>query len=850
MKKFQKLLAGVCALTVCVASMSACADTTTNEGDSTTTADSSTAPDTGAADTEASDTEGTEADTDAADDTTSSEDTPLVVAYSPFSEKFSPFFADTSYDQDVAAMIVPGIMTTDRSSATVYNAIEGETHSYNGTDYTYTGPADISVNTDEATGETVYNIKLRDDLTCSDGTKITADDLIFTYYVLADPSYAGSSTLYSTSIKGINAYRTQISDAVNEKYAPIVEAIYAAGPDYAATEADSFTAQQAELFWDTLTQTWIDGTQAITDYVFANYGSNADYAATIGTTVEELAANDGLKVAFGMAMWGFGSYDAETGILTAGATEKTFDLANGEYPTINDYYDSTYAAYAGDGSAFASTELAGVTDSDVVADAKNAWITAASADDTELDNGPVTSIEGIKKIGDYEVEVTCEKFEANAIYQICGVSVAPLSYYGDPAQYDYENNKFGFPMGDLSIVQAKTTQPMGWGPYQFVKYENKIVYFEANPNYYKGEPKIKYMQFKETDDADKISAVATGAADISDPSGSIQAYEQISGYNSNGEATGDVISLSAVDFLGYGYIGINADTVNVAGDPDSDASKNLRKGLATILAVYRDLTIDSYYGDLAKVLNYPISDTSWAAPQRTDEDYEVAYSKDVEGNSIYTSDMTADDMYAAALEAAKDFFVAAGYTLDEATGMLTAAPEGAKLEYEAIIGADGKGDHPSFALLTAAKDAFAKIGITLTINDPSDPNVMWDKLDAGTQELFCAAWGATIDPDMYQVYHSTNVVGLGGSDSNHYHIQDETLDADIMAARTSPDQAYRKAIYKEAMDIILDWAVEIPVYQRQNTVIYSTQRVNMETTTPDLTPYWGWASEIETLEMN
>ena len=31
-------------------------------------------------------------------------DTPLVVAYDQFSQKFSPFFADTAYDVDVASM--------------------------------------------------------------------------------------------------------------------------------------------------------------------------------------------------------------------------------------------------------------------------------------------------------------------------------------------------------------------------------------------------------------------------------------------------------------------------------------------------------------------------------------------------------------------------------------------------------------------------------------------------------------------------------------------------------------------------------------------------------------------------
>ena len=63
-------------------------------------------------------------------------DTPLVVATNTLSQKFSPFFADTGYDQDAAALTQISMMTTDRVGAIVYNGIEGEVHPYNGTDYT------------------------------------------------------------------------------------------------------------------------------------------------------------------------------------------------------------------------------------------------------------------------------------------------------------------------------------------------------------------------------------------------------------------------------------------------------------------------------------------------------------------------------------------------------------------------------------------------------------------------------------------------------------------------------------------------------------------------------------------
>ena len=76
--------------------------------------------------------------------------------------------------------------------------------------------------------------------------------------------------------------------------------------------------------------------------------------------------------------------------------------------------------------------------------------------------------------------------------------------------------------------------------------------------------------------------------------------------------------LTANGHRNIGYIGVNPNRVKVGDDPASDASKNLRKAIATILSVYRDEGINSYYGETASVINYPISNTSWAAPVTTD----------------------------------------------------------------------------------------------------------------------------------------------------------------------------------------------------------------------------------------
>ena len=737
--------------------------------------------------------EETEAVTEAAAEADEGSDIPLVVGINNFSEKFSQMFAESVPDQTIADLTGIYLMGNDRSGAIVYNGIEGETREYNGTEYFYEGIADITVTENEDT--TVYNFKLRDDIVFSDGEPLTADDVIFTYYVYADNDYDGNATLYSTKIQGLQNYRLNSTAADSVSAEDIAAVLEEMPEDFAAQVKDTLIVPLLDSEYD-----WAEG--AWEDYA-ADYGVNS--GAEFFVLLYSLDEN----------------YSAE------GKDRETI------VSEIADMYGTDYKGLA---AAYGDETLLDA-DAEALAQAYLVEQKTAAGEGEEVAN-----ISGIKKLGDYEVEVTTDGFNASDIYQLGGIIVEPLHYYGDMELYDYENNQFGFTRNDLSSVRAKVSNPLGAGPYKFVKYENKTVYLEANENYYKGTPKTKYVQFRETTEPDMISGVEQGTIDLCDPSGSKEKFQQIKDINGNDELNGDVIYTSLVDNLGYGYIGINADTVNVGGEPASDASKNLRKALATILSVYRDVTIDSYYGDAASVINYPISNTSWAAPQKSDADYEVAYSKNVNGDPIYTEGMTDDEKFAAALQASLEYFEAAGYTVED--GKLTAAPEGAKLSYEIMIGGSGTGDHPSFAILTDAKAALETIGFSLEINDITDQNIMWDALNAGTAELWTAAWQATIDPDMYQIYHSESV------NSNYYHIKDETLDANIMDARSTSDQEYRKSVYKQCLDIILDWAVEVPVYQRQNCVIFSSQRVNVDTFTPDVTTYYNWYAEIENMEMN
>ena len=761
MKHMKQLIALLLALVLCLGLLAGCASKTTD--DTTTPTDTTPADDT------SKDT--TEGGEDATDETVGNPDGTIVIAETGFEGKFSPFFAASAPDQDAHALTQAVLLNADRRS-------------YNGTDYTYYGLADCEV-TENDDGTVTYAITLRDDVTFSDGTPMTIDDVIFNMYVYMDPTYDGSATFYSVPIVGLEEYRNAMQ--------LLAKLIAAAGEDN--TDFTNFTEEQAKAFWDAVNDGGVKFAQEIVDYLVAAGANSAE------DSVAACAAN-----------WGFKLADD--------ATVKDFFLAIGEQ------YEWSFSAMEAES---AGSALADLIPADVYAYAT-----------TPVNVGEaVDHVEGIVKTGDYSMTLTTTELSTTAIYQL-QMEIAPMHYYGDASLYDYDNNSFGFPKGDLSLVRAKTSTPMGAGPYIFKEYSDGVFYTDANPNYFLGAPKNGHVNMKETQEADKITGIQSGALDISDPSYSLEVRNQIADINGADGDDGAVITTRLKDYRGYGYIALAAGNVKVGDDPASEASKDLRKAIMTVLSAYRDEGIDSYYGETASVINYPISNTSWAAPQVTDDGYQIAYSTDVEGNAIYTADMSTEDKYAAALNAALGYFEAAGYTVEN--GKVTAAPEGAALEYTVNIGASGNGDHPTFQVLTNAAAALKTIGFNLIVNDMAQAADLFASYKSGEAEGWVAAWQSTNDPDMYQLYHSQ------GS-TNYYEINDPDLDELIIAARQTTDQEARKAMYKEAMEIILDWGVELPVYQRSEASIFSSERIVVDSIPKDMTPYWTYLSEIEQIQV-
>ena len=406
----------------------------------------------------------------------------------------------------------------------------------------------------------------------------------------------------------------------------------------------------------------------------------------------------------------------------------------------------------------------------------------------EYNKGDATEISGIEKVDDKTVKITLKGIDPSAIWKLGGIAVAPKSYYGvDDAGKEYVK-------GDMSVPKSRNAAPMGAGAYKFGSFENNVVTLNANENYYGGAPATPTIKYQVTTESNKLEGLKLEEFDISDPSSSPDMVADV-------EAAGFEYEL--IDNLGYGYIGINAERI-----PD----KNVRKGLMHLMN--RRPAIETYYGDLATVIERTVS---WAYPQDATEYYGFDPAK------------------------ALEYFKAAGYEQVEKNGKVSLEKDGVQLRVEVGIPGGGTMEHPTAPVLTQMKTEMEKMGAVLEIAD-TDGTVFFDRLETGDWDMWVAAWQATVDPDMYQTYHSQGP-------SNHYNVQNEELDKLIVEARQTNDIEERKDYYSKALDIIMDEAVEMPVYQRKNMYVFNQNVVDMESLPKDMTPYYSYFAEVQTFRL-
>ncbi len=106
----------------------------------------------------------------------------LVVGITEASGNFNPLYYSSAYDGYVVDMIFEGLIQMNFDGEYEANAAESWEYSEDGKSITF---------------------KLKQDRAFSDGTPLTAQDVVFTYQILADPSYTGR---YGSAVKDFLGY--------------------------------------------------------------------------------------------------------------------------------------------------------------------------------------------------------------------------------------------------------------------------------------------------------------------------------------------------------------------------------------------------------------------------------------------------------------------------------------------------------------------------------------------------------------------------------------------------------------------------------------------------------------------
>lgn len=743
------------------------------------------------------------------DENSANETKTLIIQENTFDGEFNPFLYNNAYDGEAIGLVNVSLLTLDPTAAVV----AGDEYSTVGQSYSifYTNDLTTFEPKDEyEEGDyVVYEVVLKNGCKFSDGSAITADDVLFNYYVYLDPAYCGSSTIYILPILGLSDYRTQV--AGSDTYADIAAKILAAGAE-GYTANDEYTEEQYNAYWAGLNAAGEAFAQEIVDYVCTNYIS---YAEDIGETPESVMADPALQVKLGMTEWGFGDF------WTEGATAA-------------DYFAAMVEAYGADYVQLNDVESAGM---DLIGKAAEEFTLAYA------EVGSIPSIAGLMKgtktvDGEEHETFTLVLTEQNpkAILEL-GITVAPKAYYTAGFNYTEGNLvNYGVELGIngntafMDHLATLNTAPMGAGPYKFISFDGDGVTFERN-EYFEtmgGEnvynAKIKNVYMKVVESGKEFDALKAGDVDYATVSASADAVAEI--------ATIDSITSILVDNLGYGYI-----CLNPAG---GCGLENVHTRIAYNTVLDLSKVLDYYPNGLADVIYRSQSQVSWSYPEGAE--------------AIYPFDET--------LATAISELKLAGYTFDEATGKFTDVPD---VTFYLPSNSD---DHPAGGVYLRAQELLATIGITANIE--VDQNLIAN-IKAGGTPSYALAWSSAADPDMYQVYHymsaAESVISNGikwlqanGNNDDLGTIEITKLDGSVETMNQAKAIEYlaelieegvkymsaeeRKPIYEKALEVLAQLSIEIPTYQRKNMFAYDNTVIDATSLSSTVTPYWGPLAEI------
>ena len=841
--------------------------------------------------------------------TSGSGDEAFVIMTETLDGLFNPFFSTSANDGTIVAMTQIGMLGSKLDENRQVVVAYGENEA--------TATLDFEQSELNENNETVYTFVIKNGIKYSDGHPLTIEDVLFNLYVYLDPVYTGSATIYSTDIKGLAAYRNQqigadndsssegdidiqAQAAANERIMTLVQLFYDTNKKlnpgsstnsvpYAemVSAIKSFNIQKASGYLNAVAvpskQSEITYQHLLDDYELAlkyfreelesdynnapdsyteePYKSHAEFQDPVfcfmfkeGLITPKYAKFEGTNRDDKSKIIGFEyGYDNERIKDKDSAIQKVYNdtVTNNLDQIVLLWATATklkteFAAKAKEvilrsnmnGDDLLVPRIEGIVSIGHNTDRKTVTVNGNTYNVAHEHNEDGTP----KNPGEYDVlEITINGVDPKAVWNFA-FSVAPQHYYGmgSSVGMDIANNKFGVEfssfdyMRDVLQTPNNNKLPMGAGPYKVTDransdnpsrndfFSNNIVYFKAN-EYFEtvgsglNNPKIEKVRYQVVSASNALAALEEGSVHYITPQYSKDNYTKIA------ELTkGNYESLTTHQ-LGYGYIGINASKVT---------DINIRK--AIMCAMNTTLALDYYAGGTASQIYWPMSKVSWAYPQGDADQI-------TNGRDYPQSGGQFDENIA--IDSIKTYMQKAG-----------AAEGDSRLKITFTIAGSNLQDHPTYKCFRDAATLLNSLGWDVTVEPDTQALT---KLATGSLTVWAAAWGSTIDPDLYQVYHKNSTATSTLAWGYPYLTKNGTaeeknilnkLSLTIDKAREINERDERSALYKEAMGYILDLAIELPVYQRSSVYVYNTDIINPDTIPNDINPYSSPLDRIWELE--
>ena len=777
----------------------------------------------------------------------SNETTRLVLASAELEGVFNPFYSSSGADGTIIGMTQIGMLSSDKYGVVSYGKDEACVVLDMETVFVDENGNVVDENSGNI-ANTVYRFVLKNDLKFSNGSPLTMKDVLFNMYVYLDPAYYGSSTMYSTDIVGLQAYRTQSTneseqDSFNEQFDVLaanriqrflecLEIVYDEA-DGSLTEESMRSALQAAV--NMATELDPEYATVMADYELARQyfmeELQSDYNYARGTA-QDIVFTDksGKKVTLttdteaflyteGLIRWNEDEYKFEYSLGEDSknwSEEKAIKAIYDNYiPNQVDVVITAWATAQKLMTYFSFLEKQKYFETLDSKIESVSGIRYANRTESITVNGveyaaPELNADGsVKNANEHQVlEITINKVDPKAVSNF-SFTVAPMYYYSNDeqiAKFDYEKN-FGVEYGSIifqdEVIKnpSKIGVPMGAGPYKATtrtgdgsnvtagtfKADN-VVYFERNENFM-FPVKIKYINYQVVTTNLMLDTLYSGGVHFVEPACKQENIDSLKAKESEG------FDSSFVMTNGYGYIGINAEKI-----PSLEVRRAIMHAINTQHAV-------NYYLGYSYSIYRPMTKASWAYPA------------DDGGQQYYAFDETG----AISEQLVKD----AGFTKN-ADGIYE--KDGHKCSYVFTIAGDTT-DHPAYNSLKQAAEILNKHGFKIEVK--TDINAL-KKLNNGDLTVWAAAWGAGVDPDMYQVYHIDSTAGstanwgyrairknAGGKYDTELALVKQLSDI-IDAARETLDEDIRKEYYAQALDLVMELAVELPTYQRSDLFARST----------------------------